>query len=313
MVDGTGLQRAQATRRGSRRRRRSHGGEPSGRRVGLAAATSPRCGRLIGLAARVVAEHPRPSTPQRDVPLHELKDDSMGPSPRVPRGEPHRMAVRRPPPPKASPASAPCRRPIPRQNHRADHRSGAAAPARRPRGRPRLLAVKPATAPAGPLDQHVNGTRSTASYAAPSKGVQRRPPSKLASRASGPTAMSVPYATSPVPPGAIAGQVAAQGPRRPTVACEARGVDAVVGCGEVAADDHALAGDRKASENTPPAATAGIGAAATVQLSRPSRGGRRAMAPPPLPNRASRPPSVTRQVPLAATRALPRPPAASPR
>jgi hypothetical protein len=59
-------------------------------------------------------------------------------------------------------------------------------------------------------------------------------------------------------------------------------------------------GLRNASENTPPASAAGIGAATTVQLRPPSREWKTREAPPPLPNQASRAPLVTRQVPLAA-------------
>ena len=58
-------------------------------------------------------------------------------------------------------------------------------------------------------------------------------------------------------------------------------------------------GLRNASENTPPAAAAGMGAAVTVQERPPSLDRNTREAPPPLANHASRP-LVTRHVPLAA-------------
>jgi hypothetical protein len=59
-------------------------------------------------------------------------------------------------------------------------------------------------------------------------------------------------------------------------------------------------GLRNASENTPPASAAGIGAPATLQVTPPSREWNTREAPPPPANQASRPPLVTRHVPLAA-------------
>ena len=94
--------------------------------------------------------------------------------------------------------------------------------------------------------------------------VQVRPPSRVRSLPLGPTATAVRGAPdTQLDTRAVAAEVAAVGPGPAAVAGVRRGVGAVVGRGEVAADRDPLRGLRNASENTPPASAAGIVESAT--------------------------------------------------